>query len=172
MQTNCILSEMHKALLNLPLPSAHGSLLPAGQSPKVLEQHLGPFRTRPPPPFAPLLLLRPTKLQAAQAVALSLNRLALPCLSVFTRLSSPPETLSPFLPLWPCPPPPPPREAEGIAPSPENPQDSAPSLGWHVSCHIINSSWAPILLTRPGADSSLGLQAPERHLESWCIEYM
>ena len=43
---NCLLWNTHPAtaLLNCPLPT-HGSLWSAGQSPKVMEQHLGPFRT-------------------------------------------------------------------------------------------------------------------------------
>ena len=47
MLTNCFLSGTHilpQLCSTAPLPT-HGSLWPAGQSPKVMEQHLGPFRT-------------------------------------------------------------------------------------------------------------------------------
>ena len=43
-QRRFLLTPPAPALLNCPLPT-HGSLWSAGQSPKVMEQHLGPFRT-------------------------------------------------------------------------------------------------------------------------------
>lgn len=72
MLTNCFLSGIHilpQLCLIPPLPT-HGSLWPAGQSPKVMEQHLGPFRTSF--HFVAHFLFHPAKLQAPQALALSL----------------------------------------------------------------------------------------------------
>lgn len=68
-----ILPGLFNSSLLLP---THGSLLPAGQSSKVLEQHWSPLEPDPSLPFVPHLLHRPANLPAPHALALSLNRLA------------------------------------------------------------------------------------------------
>lgn len=85
MLTNCFLSGTHilpQLCSTAPLPT-HGSLWPAGQSPKVMEQHLGPFRTSF--RFAAHFLFHPARAPCTPSSG-PLYRLAPLPLIAFTRL--------------------------------------------------------------------------------------